>query len=570
MDASSSADSRTASFRKRPHLHTPNLDDDTQLSSGNSNTARKRAKHVSRTGEQDLRDFVPLGAGFSTAAGVLEGQGEIETHYISDDSSAESEGGVVVATSDTSKLGGLAPAMNWNMGSKAKIRTTLGGERGQSSVSSTVEKQERAQKTEVIVIDDSPPPVQIHNGSNMVESVQVDKEHDESRALEVNEGESNVDPLMDYSQSIPNTTSQRQTDQSSQQPKRLADLSEQELRLQIRYTAITKELRDIDLTQLVTCLVCCTVGHLSNDCPALTCRICGVYNIHFTHACRRNRKCPKCREPGHIQEECPYKLPRIVASEIICDLCQRQGHTEADCEMLWRTFVPQSMHTRLDKVRMACYNCGSSTHFGNDCPSRMPGKPVKSSTWSTKGLAAGGGDYLSPVRPTKGRSGQNTTALDAGSEDASENFYRPRITEAPRGRIQIPGKVKGIGMQAGTARNTNNRPARPPQMSRSNLYPPPPRHPDRDESWGPNSYRSRDRHRSVSPQPHFPHGTGGRNGVDRWQRSAAPEPVLVPSRKGRGGRGYDGNNGNNAGSRGGGVYRPMPSAAKNAWVKHRT
>ncbi|MCJ1365618.1 hypothetical protein MMC16_004743 [Acarospora aff. strigata] len=468
MDASSSADSRTASFRKRPHLHTPNLDDDTQLSSGNSNTARKRAKHVSRTGEQDLRDFVPLGAGFSTAAGVLEGQGEIETHYISDDSSAESEGGVVVATSDTSKLGGLAPAMNWNMGSKAKIRTTLGGERGQSSVSSTVEKQERAQKTEVIVIDDSPPPVQIHNGSNMVESVQVDKEHDESRALEVNEGESNVDPLMDYSQSIPNTTSQRQTDQSSQQPKRLADLSEQELRLQIR------------------------------------------------------------------------------------------------------TFVPQSMHTRLDKVRMACYNCGSSTHFGNDCPSRMPGKPVKSSTWSTKGLAAGGGDYLSPVRPTKGRSGQNTTALDAGSEDASENFYRPRITEAPRGRIQIPGKVKGIGMQAGTARNTNNRPARPPQMSRSNLYPPPPRHPDRDESWGPNSYRSRDRHRSVSPQPHFPHGTGGRNGVDRWQRSAAPEPVLVPSRKGRGGRGYDGNNGNNAGSRGGGVYRPMPSAAKNAWVKHRT
>ncbi len=561
MDAPSGADSRTASIRRKRHLIASNPDKDPQRSSSDGSTPRKRAKRQPRTGDQDLRDFLPLGAGFSTTAEVLEDHEGIETHYISDDSSKGSEGGVTLSTSEAAHSGRVVPAMNWNSGSKATIRTTLGGGRVQSTIPSSIRKLEPNNTSSGGPKNPSSIPLE-RKGEHAVGSDIENEENKGCRVLEEDgAAETNVDALMDYSQSDPARLTEKDLDLRLQQPKTLADLSETELRTQIRYTAVTKKLEEIHLNVLVTCLVCWKPGHVGNDCPALTCRICGIHNKHFTHACPRSRKCSKCREPGHVEGSCPYKLPRIVASEILCDLCQQQGHTEDCCEMLWRTFKPQASERLPGRVRMACYNCGSDKHFGNDCPTRLPGKPIQSSTWSMRGLSANGDDRPPSVMYTiKGRATQSTAAVNDGSDDESTNFYRPRITEARRGNIKMASKVRGIGMQGGNTRNTNRV---DPQTRRLNRYSPPPWNRDGSDSRKPDSYRSRARQRSFSPQPQHPQRMGRRDGGNRWQPPLPPEPV--PSRSGRG-RGYDGHTTASQGD----VYRPMPSAAKNAWVKHRT
>ena len=60
-------DSGTATLeRKRPHNVT-SRDDASNLGSASS-TPRKRAKLAGKLGHQDVRDFVPVGASFSTSA----------------------------------------------------------------------------------------------------------------------------------------------------------------------------------------------------------------------------------------------------------------------------------------------------------------------------------------------------------------------------------------------------------------------------------------------------------------------------------------------------------------------
>jgi len=565
MDAPSGADSRTASFRKKRHLNASNPNNNVQRSSSDGSTSRKRTKRQTRTGDQDLRDFVPLGAGFSTTAKVLEGHECIETHYISDESSEGSEGGVILSTSEAANSGQLAPAMNWNSGSKARIRTTLGGERGQPTVPPAIEKlvPQNVCSVEPMELSSTAP----DKKEKHAVSHDIEKEEDQVCRGLANGGdaETNIDALMDYSQSDPAKLTENQANHNLQrpQPQTLGDLSENELRTQIRYIAITKKPEEIHLNHLVTCLICWKLGHIGNDCPALTCRICGVYDQHFTHACPRSRKCSKCREPGHVEETCPYRLPRIVANEIICDLCQQQGHIEERCEMLWRTFKPQAMERHLGRIQMACYNCGGDKHFGNDCPTRMPGKPIRSSTWSMKGLlTSGAGDSPPVMYSIKGRATQRTAAVNDGSDDESTNFYRPRLTEARRGHIKMAGKVRGIGMQGGNTRNPNG--VVDSQTRRPNRYSPQPWNHDGNDSRKPESYRSRGRERSFSPQPQHPQRMGGGDDRNRWQPPLPPEPV--PSRRGQGGRGYDRRNVASQGD----VYRPMPSAAKSAWVKHRT
>ncbi|KAI9881586.1 MAG: hypothetical protein M1830_000150 [Pleopsidium flavum] len=561
MDTPPSADSRTASFGKKRQLYASNLDDDTQQSSSDGSISRKRARRNVRTGKQDLRDFVPPGADFCTSAGVLDEHEAVEPYNISDGPSDRSGAGVGISASPRTNRAGLAPSINWNAGSKAKIRTTLGGRTGMASPSLDTILQGRDQSTFSTKLKDPLPIDQLENSRDAISlDSESQEEEEEEEEEEKDDDEANVDALLGYSQAESTNVTEGRSRLSPQRLKTLADLSENDLRMQIRYTAITKEPREIDLNQLVTCLICTKPGHMGKDCPALTCRICEAYNQHFTHACPQSRKCPKCREPGHVREKCPYKLPRIVASEIICDLCQRQGHDEDECEMLWRTFNPQTTSAPSGRIRMACYNCGSSKHFGNDCPSRLPGKPVRSSTWSMKGLGANNGAYRPSMEYSiKGRAGQSNAEFDAGSEDDSADFYRPRVTKAPRGQIRIAGKA--IGRNPGISINQARA---DPQPRRPNRYSPPRMHRDRDDSWKPDSYRKRERQRSFSPQPQYPQRVDVRKSGDRWQPPLPREPV--PSRRDRGNRGHTGNR---AGSGSGDVYRPMPSAAKNAWVKHR-
>ena len=67
-------DSRTAAFHpnKRPHDLT-NCDDHSSSGSTNS-TPRKRARRIGKLGRQDVRDFVPVGASFSSTPIPLDEQ----------------------------------------------------------------------------------------------------------------------------------------------------------------------------------------------------------------------------------------------------------------------------------------------------------------------------------------------------------------------------------------------------------------------------------------------------------------------------------------------------------------
>lgn len=556
MENFQSADSRTASFGKKRQLHPSNLNIQTQPSSDEGSTSMKRSRHDDRTEEQALKDFVSSGVGLVTSVDALNGDDIMGSDAVSGRPSDAAEVGITSAASDGINSAGLAPSINWNAGSKATIRTTLGGARGSGSTSSRTVSKGRGQ-TSNTWSKGIPATVQVEENMDVV-TIDSESEEEGDHGEDEDEDEEHVDALMNYSLSDPIEITDGRSQSSPDRPKVLADLSDYDLRMQIRYTALTKQAHEIDMNQFVKCLVCAQTGHMGKDCPALTCRTCGAYKKHFTHACPQSRKCRKCREPGHAKEDCPYKLPRIVASEIICDLCQQQGHTEDKCEMLWRTFNFTDHSRPSVRIRMACYSCGSSNHFGNDCPSREPGKRIWSSTWSTKGPGGRKGEYLSSVEYSiKGRAGQSEVALDAGSEDDLANFHRPKITRAPRGHIRIAGK--DIGRRGGKSWAPVDQPYNDRQPRRDSRYSPPPGYRDRDDYRKPDSYHARGRQQSFSPQPQYPQRVVARNGGDRWQPPLPPEPV--PSRRGRGGR---------TGRGGGDGYRPMPSAAKSAWVKHRT
>lgn len=334
------------------------------------------------------------------------------------------------------------------------------------------------------------------------------------------------DAMMDYSQSCPpikdsNLLPQNAVSQESR-PQTLANLPPEALQLQRRYFHTTKTLNELDLNGLVKCLVCAREGHLAEACERLTCAVCGKRNEHFSQHCPQRKRCQRCREIGHQSSNCHHKLA-ASRSEITCDWCQRVGHVEEECELLWRTSGrPWESEYSIRTTGLGCYECGGAGHLGNDCPTRRPGKPMGTSTWSSAGkyqTSSGSQDGM----VIKGRAKrQESIELDYGDDD-SPNFIRPKIpAPTPRGQINIasqsfsnsqPGSWTGnnvsypgnhIRGSQGVA-NRNGRPA--------GEYPS-----TRDQ--GQYSYRSSNR-RSVSPQYAI---RGSYGGIDKHKPPLPPKP----------------------------------------------
>lgn len=349
------------------------------------------------------------------------------------------------------------------------------------------------------------------------------------------------DAMMDYSQSCPPTEGANFLPQTATvqepRPQTLASLSSTELQLQLRYFHTTKSLEDVDLNGPVKCLVCAREGHLAEACDRLTCAVCGKQNEHFIQHCPQRKKCQRCREIGHGSSSCHHKLA-AARSEITCDWCQRIGHVEEECELLWRTSGrPWESEFAIRTSGLGCYECGGAGHLGNDCPTRRPGKPMGTSTWSSAGrYQASSGSQGGMM--IKGRAKQQESGdLDYGDDD-SVNFIRPKISgPTPRGQINIASQ--GLGKpQSGSWTHIrasrrggywNDGPAEDYRRNRDN-------------------YRPSNR-RSVSPHYAI---RGSSGGIDNYK---PPLPSGPPPRTAK----------NRAAT-----YRPMPSAAHNAWSKHRT
>ena len=358
-------------------------------------------------------------------------------------------------------------------------------------------------------------------------------------------------------------------------PRTLADLSPADLQLQLQYFYTTIDPQMVNGNNLVRCLVCVKEGHTSDECKSLTCLTCHAHKDHFTQNCPTTRKCQKCRERGHDRQSCPYKLGRMSVDETECDLCQQHGHIEDDCELLWRTSGrPWESKTSRLKVHLGCYECGKSGHLGNDCPTRHPRKPMGTSSWaiwsgevrSVTGSRSNGGITI------KGRAQQPKAAQVDSSEDEQANFYRSKVPPPARmGQIRVAND--SFGRYQGSSSTSINAPPRGGRYDdrRADQYR------DTRDSYG--HYRGDNRRRSRSPQPPAPirmgnikfrdgnHGGYDGNYDEDYDSYKPPLPTEPPPltraerRKGR----------RRGGAAGGEeTYRPMPSAAQNAWKKHRT
>ena len=356
----------------------------------------------------------------------------------------------------------------------------------------------------------------------------------------------------------------------------LADLNSHDLNAQLRYFHATKAQEEVDGMTPVRCLVCAKEGHMAGLCEYLTCSTCGAFNQHTTHACPNNVKCGKCREQGHDERSCPYKLKKMPLHEIICDLCQRNGHIEEDCELIWRAFGrPWESDLAHANVRLSCYECGHSGHLGNDCPSRNPRKPMGTSTWDGK---------MGPVSTKstreikiKGKATQQEPINLDDRDDDRAKFFGPRISvpePVHKGQIRIfTGRhdspvYEPIRNDRHAYADDRHGSFTPVHRSYRNDEARQPYQQYRDggrDNWraddGPdyatshkdlryNNYTHNER-RSRSP-PYQDHG--GHTGPLSW-----PAPRPAPRAKHQDRRPPADAN----------VYRPMPSAAQNAWTRRR-
>lgn len=331
-------------------------------------------------------------------------------------------------------------------------------------------------------------------------------------------------------------------------PRLLSDLKPDELKLQLKYFYITRSPDRVDPSDPVRCLVCAQKGHMAEVCNTLTCAVCGKYDEHSTTDCAQVKRCWKCRERGHLGSQCSRTVRPANGLPLICDLCQRSGHIEDECELIWRTSGrPWESDLRNRSIRLGCYECGRSGHLGNDCPTRKPGKRPGTSSWSLNGARRLSTESERGIT-IKGRATQQKAIVLDDSEDDAADFFRPKVPQPTRrGQIRVAAQSFGRHRTEIAPGVSSKR-----QESRDATFS---NRRDKEE-YNP---RSNER-RSISPR--YSEQSSYRNSSVNQPPLPREEP---PERAGRN-ISYQSTRSKRAGE----SYRPMPSAARDAWIRHRT
>ncbi|KAI3644267.1 hypothetical protein MP228_010431 [Amoeboaphelidium protococcarum] len=112
----------------------------------------------------------------------------------------------------------------------------------------------------------------------------------------------------------------------------------------------------------MVCFNCGNRGHVREFCTKPSpCFMCGS-DDHQANQCITGL-CYNCFRPGHSKQDCPKKRCGPY-----CKLCNLDGHDETCCPDMWRSYLRVKSPDKIVKdVKVFCYNCASSSHFGDDC-----------------------------------------------------------------------------------------------------------------------------------------------------------------------------------------------------------
>ncbi|EAW10752.1 zinc knuckle domain protein [Aspergillus clavatus NRRL 1] len=623
-------DSRTASVGvSRPRI--PGSNSSSRHNSTDSNpNPRKRRRRNGKPADRDVRDFVPQGATFSATS--LEVDLDRTSSSGSDSSESDSDSDGKSDASDTerqnsARMDPQAPAVNWNKGSKSGIRTSLGrradktGESKQTAQFNAVNDkfwrsrsdsvssgggeqavlQDKAEddmeEGEVDEEDEvSAESSEVDQSGDSDDSVSLDSEADDSILLNVgSQGDENgaLSPAtqvahMNGSASKPATgdSSSESKEQShrlfsqkySIAPTTLADLDRNDMEVQARCLFYDRDINDINLQAPISCTECFKEGHLAAVCPLKECVHCGAWNQHQSIFCPSWRRCQRCRERGHDEEQCPSLL-KGSATEIPCDLCGSADHLELQCDFMWKLPRPDSSPGPV-LVSISCSHCTSNRHLVGDCPSLS--RSMISSSFTLRSIDPNMvtninsvvGARKGPPAPMRGQTGlqiRGRADRRSPSSDSEDMMSRTDRARPPinrnRGNIRI-GNGIGRGKNLAPAGSGSRPSDRDTRHNQSYNYR------DRQDYAGPNH-----RQRSMSPNPNGRPIRGRANDRRQPPPRSPPRNRPEPSRsgrgggngggRGRGGRGGGGNRRGGGGGSNGDMYRPMPSAAKKAWDKGR-
>ncbi|OAP63866.1 hypothetical protein AYL99_03093 [Fonsecaea erecta] len=248
---------------------------------------------------------------------------------------------------------------------------------------------------------------------------------------------------------------------------RLADLSPEELELQLKYAFFHVSRSKIDLNQPAVCLSCLQSGHAERDCPELTCVHCSA--SHSSRLCPLLQRCSKCRDRGHTAESCPTGLK---ITTIPCDICGTFNHTEQTCP---QRFLPSYGMSDVGPTKhwISCCVCASKSHLVGDCPNA---NQVAAARWSLKSFPSEQVINLSlesnskqreiesanrGLRPEglkiRGRAGLHSARGPSGrpevdTSDSDEQFLKPRVQgprNAKRGNLTFTTQMSKESMTAG-------------------------------------------------------------------------------------------------------------------------
>ncbi|OQE43439.1 hypothetical protein PENCOP_c003G02415 [Penicillium coprophilum] len=556
------ADSRTALVGAPRTRSNPRS---TSRSASNDSTRpAKRQRRNRNKKDSDLNDFVPKGVAFSATPLPVDP----DSTSSSGSSSASSEDSDSDADHTTANphAGNTAPAISWNQGRKAAVRTTLGKRpvptnekptqfeavndkywRSRSESVASTNGEEKPTANDQSENDNELEDGEIDSKSDTDDSDSLGSEADDSILLNIGD-KMEMDAANDYDPATLAHQHNSSTGDSNiirggstqsgsgskeeafqlftskypNAPTALVDLSQTDLEILAKYVFFDRSIHDLDLKLPISCIECQSEGHLADICPTKECAHCGAWNQHQSNTCPDWRRCQRCRERGHDEPQCTAKL-RNFAYEVPCDYCGNE-HLESECDCLWK-FPSRDLHSNQVTVSVCCANCCSAKHLIGDCPSSSLRVPTISS-FTLKGIDPDMITNLNTVVPpresrppsrnqSRGRAREWSRPPSPDEDDMMSRVSRGRGRPVPAPRGNMRGSIKfasGVGAKRGDA------PSRGPSRGRSTF--------------------SGNNNRPRSPNPPLPRGPPPRGGGGGRSRGSQRGGFSRGPRGGGRGRGW--------------------------------